>query len=78
MFLIDFEHFKKAASDTTVPQIVDVEKSLPELVAEEEEQEVYDKLRVFSTLTQFQIKLFMGEPKLVRLFSFISRGKPLV
>ena len=65
MPLIDFEHFKKAASES-VPQIVDVEKSLPELVAEEEEQEVYDKLRIFSSLSQFQVKLFKGEPKLVR------------
>ena len=36
-----------------------------ELVEEEEEADVYDKFRIFSTLSQFQLKIFRGEPKLV-------------
>lgn len=44
---------------------MEVEKSLPALVEEEEEKEIYDKLRIFSSLSQFQIKIFKEEPKLV-------------
>ena len=44
---------------------MEVEKSLPQLVEETEESDVYDKLRIFSNLTQFQVKIFKGEPKLV-------------
>lgn len=63
--IIDFKHFMKFPDDTH-DQIVKVEKSLPELVQEmEEESDVYDRLRIFSNLTQFQVKIFKGEPKLV-------------
>ena len=64
-FSVDFEHFKKAP-DGNNDQDTESEKQLSALVAkEEEEHEIYDKLRVFSSLSQFQIKIFKGEPKLV-------------
>ena len=67
MLFIDFEHFKKATDDT-VPQIDEAATSQPSAILEEEEEkEVYDKLRIFSSLSQFQVKLFKGEPKLVIL-----------
>lgn len=64
-FSVDFEHFKKDPDDNN-NQDTESEKQLPVLVAkEEDEHDVYDKLRVFSSLSQFQIKIFKGEPKLV-------------
>ena len=53
------------APDEVLDEAMKVEKSLLQLVEESEENEVYDKLRIFSSLTQFQIKIFKGEPKLV-------------
>ena len=65
IFSADFEHFKKAPDDNN-DQDTESEKQLPALVAkEEDEHEIYDKLRVFSSLSLFQIKIFKGEPKLV-------------
>ena len=49
-----------------MPQIDETATSQPSAILEEEEEkEVYDKLRIFSSLSQFQVKLFKGEPKLV-------------
>ena len=56
------------APDEPQDQVVEVEKSLLEMVEEMEESEVYDKLRILSSLAQFQIKIFKGEPKLVSQF----------
>lgn len=67
---LDFEHFKKAPDDNDY-QRDQSEKLLPSLVEEEEEREIYDKLRIFSSLSQFQIKIFRGEPKLVLLSLYI-------
>ena len=68
-YSIDFEHFKKAPDDKN-DQHYESEKLFPALVAkEEEEHEIFDKLRVFSSLSQFQIKIFKGEPKLVRIIA---------
>ena len=64
---IDFKHFMKAP-DEPQDQVVEVEKSLLEMVEEMEDSEVYDKLRILSSLAQFQIKIFKGEPKLVSQF----------
>lgn len=61
---IDFKHFTKAP-DEAQDQVVEVEKSLPQVVEEMEEGDVYDKLLFFSNLTQFEVKIFKGEPKLV-------------
>ena len=56
------------APDEPQDQVVEVEKSLLEMVEEMEDSEVYDKLRILSGLTQFQVKIFKGEPKLVSHF----------
>ena len=69
--ILDFKHFTKAP-DESQDQIVGVEKSLPQMVEETEESNVYDKLRIFSSLTQFQVKIFKGEPKLVSNASLFS------
>ena len=54
--------------DEPQDQVVEVEKSLLEMVEEMEDSDIYDKLRILSGLTQFQIKIFKGEPKLVSQF----------
>ena len=72
MCTIDFKHFTKAP-DEAQDQVVEVEKSLPQLVEEMEEGDVYDKLLFFSNLTQFEIKIFKGEPKLVSAVYMIIR-----
>lgn len=64
MYSIDFKHFMKPP-DEAQDQIVEADESLPELVEEMKGGDVYDKLRIFSNLTQFQVKVFKGEPKLV-------------
>ena len=54
------------------------EQSLPALVEEEDEEEAYDKFRIFSTLTQFQVKIFRGEPKLVSLKTSVEMVDPFL
>ena len=69
LLYVDFKHFMKTP-DESQNQIIEAEKSLPQLVEEMEEDNIYDKLRIFSALTQFQVKLFKGEPKLVSMTQY--------
>lgn len=59
------------APDETEDQVVEAEKSLPALVEEMEgdADDIFEKLRFFSSLSQFQIKVFKGEPKLVNFIN---------